>query len=84
MKKLVISVVTLINVLVTCSFAGLWTSFQGLQLPVVKCDKIYQLEVIGQNLRVYEFTTQCPPKRHCVIVFTGSEKKSPVMQCWPK
>ena len=70
--------------LVPTSFAGLWTTIQGARLKEVKPTKTYAVDVIGQNIRVYEFDTQEKPAHHCVIVFTESDYKAPVMQCWEK
>lgn len=81
---LLISLIVLICVTFSTTFAGLWTSIRGATLQEVKPTKVYQLDVIGQNVRVYEFDTQDSPVYHCIIIFSESQNKSPVMQCWPK
>lgn len=81
---LLISLIVLICVTFSTTFAGLWTSIRGATLPEVKPTKVYQLDVVGQNVRVYEFDTQDSPVYHCIIIFSESQNKSPVMQCWPK
>ena len=86
-KKLVcllISLIVLVCFTLSTTSAGLWTTIRGATLPEVKPTKVYQLDVVGQNVRVYEFDTQDSPVYHCIVIFSESEKKSPVMQCWPK
>ena len=83
MYKLVVSILVLFA-LVTSVDAGIWTTLGSLKLKEVKPNKTYALDVIGLNVRVYEFDTQEEPINHCILIFTESEYKSPVMQCWPK
>lgn len=70
--------------LVPASFAGLWTTIQRARLKKIKPTKTYAVDVIGQNIRVYEFDTQEKPIHHCIIVFTESDYKTPVMRYWEK
>jgi len=83
-KKLVVLTTFLILMLVTSVDAGIWTTLGSLKLKEVKPNKTYALDVIGLNVRVYEFDTQEEPINHCILIFTESEYKAPVMQCWPK
>ena len=86
-KKLVcllISLIVLICFTFSTTSAGLLTSTRGATLPEVRPTKVYQLDVVGQNVRIYEFDTQDSPVYHCVVIFSESQNKSPVMQCWPK
>jgi hypothetical protein len=64
--------------------AGLWTSLGSLALKEVKPSKAYALDVVGLNVRVYEFDTQEQPVHHCILIFTESKYKAPVLQCWKK
>lgn len=81
MKK-VLTVLILLCVVSSIAFAGLFTSVSGFTLQEVEPDSVYALDTIGENPRVYEFTTKTEPKRKCVVIFTESKQKSPVLQCW--
>ena len=63
--------------------AGLYTSITGLTMKSQPTDKEWALDVIGEDVRVYEFTTKTAPQMKCVAFFPESTRKSPVMQCIP-
>ncbi|WP_456325033.1 hypothetical protein [Desulfonauticus submarinus] len=83
-KSLWVVIVLLALVISTIASAGIWTSINSLTLREVKPSKTYALDVVGLNVRVYEFDTQEEPVHHCVVIFTESKYKAPVMQCWKK
>lgn len=49
-----------------------------------KSAEFYTLDVVGENVRVYEFSPKADNNVTCVMVFTESTMKSPVMQCFKK
>jgi len=65
-------------------FGGVFTSLGGLVTKEIKPDETYTVDTIGENPRVYEFTPKANPNYTCIIVYTESNYKSPVMQCIPK
>jgi len=65
-------------------FAGIWTRLGGFGTKEIKPDSTYTIDTIGENPRVYEFTPRANPNYTCIIVYTESNYKSPVMQCIPK
>lgn len=82
MKKLLF-VVLVFSAFVTSANAGLYSSLTGLTMKSQPTDKEWALDVVGQDVRVYEFTTKTEPKMKCVTFFPESSSKSPVMQCTP-
>ena len=64
--------------------AGVWTSLSGFGQKEIKPDTTYTLDTVGQNPRVYEFTPKNNQDYICIIVYTESDYKAPVMQCIPK
>lgn len=81
MKKL--TLITVITIFAMTAYAGFLTSIGGFNAKEVKPDAFYTVDVVGQNVRVYEWTTQTEPKMKCVAMFTESATKSPSMQCIP-
>ena len=79
MKKIVI--ILAVAVFALTANAGLWTTIKGAAAPVLEPDAFYQLETVGQNVRVYEWTTQTEPKMKCTAMFVESNNKSPQLQC---
>jgi len=81
MKKLIL--ITMIMIFAATAYAGLLTSIGGFNAKEIKPDAFYTVDVVGQNVRVYEWTTQTEPKMKCVAMFTESANKSPQMHCMP-
>jgi len=79
LKKIIIFLI--IAIIAVTANAGLWTTIKGAGAPVLKPDAFYQLETVGQNVRVYEWTTQTEPRMKCTAMFVESNTKSPQMQC---
>jgi len=79
MKKLL-----LIALIACLAEAGMWTRFQGWVAETRKPDAMYAVDTIGENVRVYEFTSKSQPNIICIVLFTESETKSPVMTCVKK
>jgi len=79
MMKKIIFLIIAINL-----FGGVWTRIGGLGTKEIKPDHTYTLDTIGENPRIYEFTPRSNPNYTCIIVYTESNYKSPVMQCIPK
>ena len=82
-RKVFIVAVGILLFFVSIAGAGVWTRIRGFTLKEVKPDAVYALAVIGENVRVYEFTTRTEPKAKCVVIFSEQKPKVPVMQCWP-
>ena len=84
MVKKIILILMLILLFSTIALPGMWTSLNSLTLKEIKPTKTYTLDVVGLNVRVYEFDTQEKPIHHCILIFSESKYKAPVMQCWKK
>ena len=69
MRKLIIALLFIVLLLNTV-YAGIWTRIRGFTLKEVKPDAVYALDVIGENVRVYEFTTRTEPRAKCIIIFS--------------
>jgi hypothetical protein len=78
-----LTTLALLATLTTSASAGMYTSIVGFGTKEIKPNETFTLDVIGENPRVYTFTTEKEPKLHCVIIFTEDKYKSPVMQCIP-
>ena len=61
--------------------AGVYTSLTGLTMKSMPADKEWALDVVGEDVRVYEFVTKTAPHMKCVVIFSESSTKSPVMEC---
>jgi hypothetical protein len=84
MKK-ILSIAILTVFFTIPAFAGLWTTISGLSFKEIKPDARFTIDTAGQNPRAYVFTVlNSKPTMQCVIVYTESEYKAPVMQCWKK
>jgi hypothetical protein len=65
--------------------AGMWTTATTLFDKEVKPDIRYTLDTAGLNVRSYVYTVpNSNPTQQCVIIFTESEYKAPVQNCWTK
>ena len=83
MKKLLLSL-TATALLAVSAQAGVYTSAVGFFTKEIKPDATVALDTIGENVRLYEFTTTTEPKQKCVIIFSESKYKAPVMSCIKK
>lgn len=79
MKKILLSLLVLASV----SHAGLWTSAMSVGDQKIK-PNAFQLDTHGWNVRGYEFTPPSSNNTTCVVLFSESQYKSPVMQCFKK
>ena len=67
------------------AYAGFWTTISGLSFKEIKPDVMFTIDTAGQNPRAYVFTVpNSEPTMQCVIVYTESKYKAPVMNCWRK
>ena len=84
MKK-ILSIGILLVFFAMPAFAGLWTTISGLSFKEIKPDALFTIDTAGQNPRAYVFTViNSKPIMQCVILYTESKYKAPVMQCWKK
>jgi len=80
MKTLLLTLTLIIS-----ANAGMFTTISTWNDKEVKPDARYTLDTAGLNVRSYVFTVpNSKPAQQCVIIFTESKYKAPVMQCWNK
>jgi len=80
MNKILLAIVLVIS-----ANAGMFTTVTTLFDKQVKPDIQYTLDTAGLNVRSYVYTVpDSRPTQQCVIVFTESEYKAPVQNCWTK
>lgn len=79
MKKFLLA----IGCLTVFANAGIFTSIQSAGDPKIT-PKAFQLDTYGWNVRGYVFTVPSDSNKECVVLFTESEYKAPVMQCYDK
>lgn len=79
MKKILLSLVALGAI----AHAGIFTTLQSVGDEKVK-PVPFQLDVYGWNARGYVFSVPSNQNKECIIIYTESDYKAPVMQCYDK
>ena len=82
MKKVLLGLMAFVLLTVTAN-AGAWTSLMSISDKKV-VPTPFQLDTHGWNVRGYEFIPPNAPHKQCVILFSESKYKAPVMQCFDR